>query len=232
MSIPRFNNVDVDTLANAASRFTPLRDGFSIEIMYKPVVPDNITNLRVFNDDQQILEFMTNVEVFKEATIEEEEHEKSLQDEQKNWHNALSNALWANRATSKTSINTSLYFLAYGKEAIFPPNLYLLALRLAQELQGTPCPSIQSRINTLVKIEEERSKTKEKFTIHQARIKRWFDRKSTGSHKFDVGDLMLKWDRADEDKGKHTKFQALWVGPFQIAEKIGHNTFKLQTLGG
>lgn len=50
--VPRFNNVAADTLANAATRFTPLRGGFSIEIIYKPVVPDNVTNLRVFNDDQ------------------------------------------------------------------------------------------------------------------------------------------------------------------------------------
>lgn len=52
ISVPRFNNVDVDTLANAAARFTPLRDRFSIEIMYRPATLDNITNLHVFNDDQ------------------------------------------------------------------------------------------------------------------------------------------------------------------------------------
>lgn len=75
-------------------------------------------------------------------------------------------------------------------------------------------------------------KTKEKFAIHQARIKRWFEKKSVGSREFDVGDLVLKWDRAHKDKGKHTKFQALWIGPFQIIEKIGHHTFKLETLGG
>eukprot|EP00253_Pinus_taeda_P009500 PITA_09500 len=135
------------------------------------------------------------------------------------------------KVTPKISINTSPYFPFYGKEAILPPNLYLPALRLAQESQGTPCLSIQSRINTLVKLEEERSKTKEKFTIHQAQLKRWFDRKSTRSHKFEVGDIVLKWHWAHEDKGKHTKFQALWVGPFEIVENIGHHTFKLQTLG-
>jgi len=63
--IPRFYNVVADTLANATIIFTPLRDGLSIEVVYKPTVPDNITNLRVFNDDQKTLEFMTSVEVFK-----------------------------------------------------------------------------------------------------------------------------------------------------------------------
>jgi len=59
-------------------KFTLLNDGFSIEIVYKLVVPDNINNLRVFNDDQHILEFMMNVKVFKDAVIVEEEHERSL----------------------------------------------------------------------------------------------------------------------------------------------------------
>jgi len=44
--VPRFNNATSDTTA----RFTPHRDGFSIEIMYKPAVPENVTNLHIFND--------------------------------------------------------------------------------------------------------------------------------------------------------------------------------------
>ena len=34
------------------------------------------------------------------------------------------------------------------------------------------------------------------------------------------------------EKGKHTKFQQLWVGPFQIAAKLGSSTHKLQDLQG
>ena len=71
-------NATPDTLDNAAARFTPLRDGFSIEMIYKPSVPDNITNLRVFDDNQQVLEFMINTEVFKDTVIEEDEHDQIL----------------------------------------------------------------------------------------------------------------------------------------------------------
>ena len=46
------HNVAADTLANAVARFTPLRDDFSIEFLYRPSVADNITNLRIFDDDQ------------------------------------------------------------------------------------------------------------------------------------------------------------------------------------
>ena len=47
-----------------------------------------------------------------------------------------------------------------------------------------------------------------------------------------MGDLVLKWDKFHEDKGDHTKFQNLCLGPFVIAEKIGPGTFHLQTLEG
>ena len=43
---------------------------------------------------------------------------------------------------------------------------------------------------------------------------------------------MLKWDKAHEDKGEHTKYQCLWLGPFIISKKLGPSTFQLQTLEG
>ena len=39
-------------------------------------------------------------------------------------------------------------------------------------------------------------------------------------------------DHPHDEKGKHTKFQQLWVGPFQIAAKLGPSTYKLQDLQG
>ena len=45
-------NVVVDTLANTAASMSPLRDRFTVEILYKPSIPDNIANLCTFGDDQ------------------------------------------------------------------------------------------------------------------------------------------------------------------------------------
>ena len=58
-----------------------IRDRFTIGIFYKPSIPDNITNSHVFNDDQQILHFIANIDVFKDAAIDDDEHERSLQAE-------------------------------------------------------------------------------------------------------------------------------------------------------
>lgn len=68
-------NETVDALENATARMTLLRDKFSIEILYNPSIPDNIINLRVFDDDQQMLHFMANANIFKDVMIDEDEHE-------------------------------------------------------------------------------------------------------------------------------------------------------------
>eukprot|EP00253_Pinus_taeda_P036253 PITA_36253 len=39
---------------------------------------------------------------------------KSVIDNQRNWHNALPNALWADRVTPKVALGNSPYFLVYG----------------------------------------------------------------------------------------------------------------------
>lgn len=49
--VPRMHNVAANSLANATSRMSPPRDRFTVEILYKPSIPDNITNLYVFYDD-------------------------------------------------------------------------------------------------------------------------------------------------------------------------------------
>jgi hypothetical protein len=40
-------------------------------------------------------------------------------------------------------------------------------------------------------------------------VKRWFDKSNVGNKYFQEGDLVLKWDKANELKGKHSKFLKL-----------------------
>ena len=91
---------------------------------------------------------------------------------------------------------------------------------------------MEHRINTLLKLEEERESARKKFDQHQKTVKRWFDHRKSASRDLEVGDLVLKWDKEHEDRGKHTKFQCLWLGPFIITKKLGPSTFRLQMLEG
>ena len=59
---------------------------------------------------------------------------------------------------------------------------------------------------------------------HQQRVKQAFDRK-VRKKEFEIRDLVLKWDAPRQDKGKHSKFDALWIGPFRISEVEGEEVF-------
>jgi hypothetical protein len=41
---------------------------------------------------------------------------------------------------------------------------------------------------------------------------------------------VLLWDSAHTDKGKHSKFQKLWLGPYKIASVIGNNSYLLKDM--
>ena len=58
-------------------------------------------------------------------------------------------------------------------------------------------------------------------------MKNTFDRRIE-EDVFQVDDLVLKWDALHEEKGKHGKFDHLWVGPYLIAVHRGDNAFILQ----
>ena len=57
----------------------------------------------------------------------------------------------------------------------------------------------------------------EKSEDHQKRIKIIFDKKEKVDN-FQVGDWILKLDTVRKYKGKHGKFDSLWIGPFVIAQ--------------
>ena len=84
----------------------------------------------------------------------------------------------------------------------------------------------------MLKLEELRKKAKDNFNQHQFIIKIWFDKRKSSTRNFDVGDLSWKWDNPHAEKGKHTKFQHLWIGSYLIVEKLGLATYELQNLQG
>eukprot|EP00253_Pinus_taeda_P021640 PITA_21640 len=157
---------------------------------------------------------------------------RTVDQNQKNWHKALVNALWADRIMKKASIDTSPFNLVYGKEVVLPTHLVIPSLSLIQYIDEIPTSSIQLRQMEIIKLEEQREQAKKTHAHHQALIKSSFDSSIMTNFFFQMGDLVLKWDKAHEEKGKHTKFQKMWLGPFQIVEVIGSSTFVLQDLAG
>jgi hypothetical protein len=81
-AIHRSQNTVADTLANISSRLTPFNNNFIVEILFIPSIPEKMKKWRVFNDDSQIIYFLTNVDVFQYLVIDDEVHEQNMQDYQ------------------------------------------------------------------------------------------------------------------------------------------------------
>ena len=83
----------------------------------------------------------------------------------------------------------------------------------------------------LVELQQIREQVIGRSESHQQRIKGMFEKRAKVDN-FHMGDWVLKWDVVRQDKGKHGKFDSLWIGPFVIAWVHNNNTFKLQNLEG
>ena len=80
------------------------------------------------------------------------------------------------RVTPKNSLGVSPYTLVYGKEAILPPNIFLPSSQQSQASRVNDNEVLQIWINNLLKLEESRSKSKERFKQKKEIVKRWFDK--------------------------------------------------------
>lgn len=75
-------NATINLLANVASKLLPSEDYspdiFSIELIFRPSIPDNSTNWHVFNHDEDILNFLTSEGSYDDQIIDESDHDLQL----------------------------------------------------------------------------------------------------------------------------------------------------------
>ena len=83
----------------------------------------------------------------------------------------------------------------------------------------------------MVHLQQTREEVFKNTSKLQEKIKKIYDRKAEAD-KFQLDDVVLKWDARNEEKGKHDKFENLWKGPFKIAAYRGQNAFLLKEMNG
>jgi ribonuclease HI len=78
--IPRAENQQADSLAKAAATFMPptvLKLKYHIEMRHRPSIPNNVQHWQVFEDDEQIKQFLEMVDEFSETHIDQENQNDS-----------------------------------------------------------------------------------------------------------------------------------------------------------
>jgi hypothetical protein len=95
-----------------------------------------------------------------------------------------------------------------------------------EELNSSNFPQ---RINALLALEEQRNFALENIKRRQPILKKYFNRRAKDVE-LNIDEKVLLWDSAHAEKGRHSKFQQLWVGPFKIAFVLGANSYLLKYL--
>ena len=75
-----------------------------------------------------------------------------LEDNKRAWDSKLKFALWADRVTTKRSLNTSPFQLVYGTEVVFPTQLALFVEKFFQDLEGELDHMVR-RIHQMVEVQ-------------------------------------------------------------------------------
>ena len=78
-----------------------------------------------------------------------------LQENKRNWHKNLTNALWVDRVSTKRLISMSAFQLVYGVDTVFPTSLDIPMMKILKESDCEP-NDIQRRINQMIHLQKSR----------------------------------------------------------------------------
>lgn len=154
-----------------------------------------------------------------------------MEKNKKAWDSKLELSLQADRVTMKKATSYSPFGLVYGLEARLPQNNVLKMYKFAQEYDEEICDDMQHRINNLVQLDESRREAQVKNLKMQLQVKHLYDRKDSPK-KFEVNNMVLTQNARAQDKGKHGKFESLWMSPYLIVNNHEEDSYFLQSLTG
>lgn len=87
----------------------------------------------------------------------------------------------------------------------------------------------QLRMDDILQLDETRRDASAQNAKLQAQMKYLYDRKAS-ERKFQLEEMVLLWNTRFEDKGKHGKFDPIWLGPYFIHENKGEDSYYIREL--
>ena len=141
----------------------------------------------------------------------------------------MSIAVWADRVTVKKAIGAAPFDLVYGINARLPQNNLMSLYKFVQKYDDDITDDMQERMDELVELYEQRKDATIKNAKLQHQMKYLYDKKAI-DRKFEPDDMVLMWNARLEDKGKHEKFDPIWLGPYIIDSNWGDDSYLLKEL--
>lgn len=153
---------------------------------------------------------------------------KMVGDKKRAWDSKIKYSFWDDRITKKSSTRKILFELVSGLDVTPPVHLRLTSYQLLQNFKSGK-DVVHHRIDQIVELDETRRRAFENCCKNQSKVKRNFVQ-SSRKIRFSDGDMVLIWDRKNENLSNHDMVDSLWLGPYIIKEAAGQNFYHLTTL--
>ncbi|KAM2801730.1 hypothetical protein PS2_045127 [Malus domestica] len=151
---------------------------------------------------------------------------KSLTDKKGKWPDELPGCLWAYRTTKRRATGETPFSLAFGSEAIIPPNIIVPSI-------NTLLPSIEQnsreRATDLDLAEEKREQTITRIAAYQQQLLSSYNKRAK-IRQFQPGDLVLRKAFITARREGSKKMDPIWEGPYKISRVGGKGSYTLATM--
>ncbi|KAK1619283.1 hypothetical protein QYE76_024800 [Lolium multiflorum] len=202
--VPRAQNTEANNLAQMASGYIDIPEGSEVQ-----------ANGQAEASNQSLIKLI----------------KRKIDENPRDWHEKLSEALWAYRMSCHGAIKTSPYQLVYGQEAVLPWEITAGSRRVT--FQNDPAEEYAALMSdTIEDATELRLWSLEKIKENKARVARAYNKK-VRPKEFQVGDLV--WEAVlplgTRDKA-YGKWSPNWHGPYKVVQALKGNAYMLEELDG
>ncbi|XP_021819797.1 uncharacterized protein K02A2.6-like [Prunus avium] len=150
----------------------------------------------------------------------------------RDWHERLSKALWADRTSKKTSIDTTPFALTYGHDAVLPVEISVQSLRIERQPYMNDAAYVEFMMQELEQLSPIRAKALNHLMVGKQAVARAYNKRVRGMT-FEEGELVC---RAILPLGTHVsglgKWSPTWEGPFVVHKILGKGAYLLQDRDG
>ncbi|XP_020421707.1 uncharacterized protein K02A2.6-like [Prunus persica] len=157
---------------------------------------------------------------------------KMLEKNPKQWHEKLSETLWAYRTSKREATGMTPYALTYGHDAILPMEIAVQSLRIAHQHDLIGEDYSQAMLLELEELDASRIDTLNKLLAGKQAVSKAYN-KRVRDKSFEEGEIVWK---AILPLGAHIagygKWSPTWEGPFVINQILGMGAYRLQDRDG
>ncbi|XP_050211888.1 uncharacterized protein LOC126662045 [Mercurialis annua] len=158
--------------------------------------------------------------------------QKMIEENPRQWHVFLSEAVWANRTSQKSATGTSPFRLVYGYDAMLPMELTVTSTRRKYQSELSKDDYFDKMVIDSLDFDEERLTALDHLEAQKRRVERAYN-KRVKRKTFSVGDIVWKAVLPIGHKDTRLgKWSPNWEGPVIVVSKLTGGAYLLANIDG